>query len=77
MMKALRRHTKVVLIFVIVAFLSTIFLVWGMNAGQKSAFNEKNAAAVVNGQAISYEVFAQRWSQVLQYRQVAHLQLRG
>lgn len=68
MMNSMRKHTKVVLWIVVGAFLSTIFFVWGMDAGKRQEFTEKQSAAMVNGEAISYEAFGRLWEQ--RYRQL-------
>ncbi len=57
MMNTMRKHTKTILWFVVAAFVSTIFFVWGMDAGKRQEFTEKQSAAVVNGIPISYEAF--------------------
>lgn len=68
MMNSMRKHTKTILWVVVAAFVSTIFFVWGMDAGQRQKFTEKQSAAVVNDTPISYEQFGRLWEQ--RYRQI-------
>jgi len=68
MMKAMRKHTKTILWIVVIAFIGTIFFVWGMDLGRRRSSLEQMSAAVINGQAISYSEFAQHWEQ--RYRQI-------
>jgi peptidyl-prolyl cis-trans isomerase D len=68
MMKSMRKYTKTILLFVIAAFVGTIFFVWGMDAGRRKSSIEQISAAVVNDEAISYSDFAQHWEQ--RYRQI-------
>jgi len=68
MMNAMRKHTKTILWFVVAAFVSTIFFVWGMDAGKRQEFTEKQSAAVVNDIPISYEAFGRLWEQ--RFRQI-------
>ncbi len=61
-MQWLRGHTKTILWIVILAFLVTVFLVWGM---QRSAFrqqDERTSIAVVNDVSISVNDFYERWN---------------
>ncbi|MCK5243520.1 SurA N-terminal domain-containing protein, partial [bacterium] len=69
MMNSIRKYTKTILWIVVIAFVGTIFFVWGMDAGRRKSSLEQISAAVVNGQAISYSDFAQLWEQ--RYRQIA------
>ncbi len=69
MMKTMRKHTKTILWVVVIAFVSTIFFVWGMDAGKRREIKEKVSAAVVNGEAISYEDFGRLWEQ--RFRQIS------
>ncbi len=68
MMNSMRKYTKVILWFVVVAFVGTIFFVWGMDLGRRKQSLEQQSAAVVNGDPISYETFGQHWEQ--RYRQI-------
>lgn len=68
MMNALRKHTKTILWFVVIAFVGTIFFVWGMDLGRRKDSLDLQSAAVVNGDPVSYETFGQAWEQ--RYRQV-------
>ncbi len=68
MMNAMRKHTKIILWVVVIAFLSTIFLVWGMGSTKRQEINEKTSAAVVNGEPISYDAFGRLWEQ--RFRQI-------
>jgi len=63
MMNTMRKNMKVILWIVVLAFVGTIFFVWGMDLGRRKEFTEQASAAVVNNEAISYEQFSQAWEQ--------------
>ncbi|MEK6645829.1 MAG: SurA N-terminal domain-containing protein [Candidatus Firestonebacteria bacterium] len=68
MMKKLRENTKTVLWGVIIAFVVTIFVAWGM----KGEFSQGNAnvLAKVNGEEVTYEEIYPIWTkQIDQYRE--------
>ncbi|MBN1594369.1 peptidylprolyl isomerase [candidate division FCPU426 bacterium] len=69
MMNTMRKHTKTILWIVVIAFVGTIFFVWGMDLGRRASSLEQVSAAVVNGEPIDYAVFGRYWEQ--HYRQVA------
>jgi peptidyl-prolyl cis-trans isomerase D len=59
----MRKNMKMIMWIVVLAFVGTIFFVWGMDLGRRKEFEQKAAAAVVNGTAIPYETFSQAWDQ--------------
>jgi peptidyl-prolyl cis-trans isomerase D len=63
MMNTMRKNMKVILWIVVIAFVGTIFFVWGMDLGRRKDFMAQSSAAVVNDQAISYEDFGKIWDQ--------------
>ncbi len=63
MMNTLRKNMKVILWVVVVAFVGTIFFVWGMDLGRQSDYKAMQSAAMVNDQPISYQEFERIWSQ--------------
>lgn len=54
MMETLRKNMKIVLWIVVVAFIATIFFVWG-----KGGFSPEKTVAVVNGEKITYDEWYQ------------------
>ena len=66
MIKIMRKNMKIILWIVVVAFVATIFLVWGMDAGRQSDYLAEQSAAMVNGEPISYQEFDRLWSQRVQ-----------
>jgi peptidyl-prolyl cis-trans isomerase D len=63
MMKTMRKNMKVILWIVVVAFVGTIFFVWGMDLGRQKDFVAQQSAAMVNDKPISNEEFERLWSQ--------------
>jgi peptidyl-prolyl cis-trans isomerase D len=63
MMSALRKHMKVILWVVVIAFVGTIFFVWGMDLGRQKDFVSKQSAAMVNDHPVSYDEFERIWNQ--------------
>lgn len=57
MMETLRKNMKIILWVVVVAFLATIFFVWGKGGG----LSKDKIVAEVNGDKITYEDFFQIW----------------
>ena len=69
MMRTLRTNMKIILWAVVVAFIGTIFVVWGMKG--EYAFKSPQTLAVVNGEEISYSEFYPLWQKQLdQYREI-------
>jgi peptidyl-prolyl cis-trans isomerase D len=63
MMRNMRKHMRVILWFVVAAFVGTIFFVWGMDMGRRGDVMKLQSAAVVNDQAISYPDFGRLWDE--------------
>jgi peptidyl-prolyl cis-trans isomerase D len=63
MMSTLRKNMKVILWIVVIAFVGTIFFVWGMDLGRQKDFVANQSAAMVNGHPISNEEFDRLWTQ--------------
>ncbi len=63
MMKNMRKHMRIILWFVVAAFVGTIFFVWGMDMGRRGDVMKLQSAAVVNDQAISYADFGRLWDE--------------
>lgn len=63
MMNQLRKHMKVILWVVVLAFVGTIFFVWGMGGSRNKEILDQQSAAVVNDQQISYADFDRLWEQ--------------
>jgi peptidyl-prolyl cis-trans isomerase D len=63
MMSTLRKNMKVILWIVVVAFVGTIFFVWGMDLGRQKDFVTHQSAAMVNDHPVSNEEFDRLWTQ--------------
>jgi len=63
MMNTLRKNMKVILWIVVLAFVATIFFVWGMDGGRQQDYQNQQAAAVVNDEPISYLEYDRLWDQ--------------
>jgi peptidyl-prolyl cis-trans isomerase D len=63
MMKVLRKHMKIILWVVVLAFVGTIFFVWGMGGSRNREILNQQSAAVVNEQPVSYSEFERIWEQ--------------
>ncbi|HKW15856.1 MAG TPA: SurA N-terminal domain-containing protein, partial [Candidatus Krumholzibacteria bacterium] len=57
MMKQMRENTKIVLWVVVVAFLITIFAVWGLDLQSTSSRHEKNLVGKVNGANVTPQMY--------------------
>jgi len=63
MMNSLRKHMKVILWVVVIAFVGTIFFVWGMDLGRQKSNEALMSAAMVNGHPIATDEFERLWTQ--------------
>lgn len=66
MMKQMRENTKIVLWIVVVAFVITIFAVWGLDLQSTSSHHEKSLVGRVNGVNITPQMYNSIYSQMAQ-----------
>jgi peptidyl-prolyl cis-trans isomerase D len=66
MMSSMRKNMKAILWVVVLAFVGTIFFVWGMDLSRRGDVTSQGSAAMVNGQPISYSEFEQVYVQRVQ-----------
>lgn len=66
MMKALRENTKIILWVVVVAFLITIFAVWGLDLQTGGMSQQQNTVGRVDGTAITPEAYQAVYTQLSQ-----------
>jgi peptidyl-prolyl cis-trans isomerase D len=66
MMKQMREGTKVILWVVVIAFVITIFAVWGLDLQSGSTRQKQNEAGRVNGVPVSAQTYQQVYSQLAQ-----------
>ena len=65
-MKQMRENTKIVLWVVVVAFLITIFAVWGLDLQSTSTRHEKNLVGRVNGVSVTPQMYNTIYTQMAQ-----------
>lgn len=65
-MKQMRENTKIVLWVVVVAFLITIFAVWGLDLQSTSSHHEKNLVGRVNGVSVTPQMYNTIYTQMAQ-----------
>lgn len=63
MMSSMRKNMKVILWIVVLAFVGTIFFVWGMDLSMRGENTVRQSAAMVDDVPISYEAFEQVYIQ--------------
>ncbi len=66
MMKQMREGTKVILWVVVIAFVITIFAVWGLDLQSGSTGQKQNEVGRVNGVPVSAQTYQQIYSQLAQ-----------
>jgi parvulin-like peptidyl-prolyl isomerase len=66
MMKQMRENTKIVLWVVVVAFLITIFAVWGLDLQSTSSHQEKTLVGRVNGVTVTPQMYNTIYTQMAQ-----------
>jgi peptidyl-prolyl cis-trans isomerase D len=66
MMKAMRENTKIILWVVVVAFVITIFAVWGLDLQSGSGSKQKNVVGRVNGTPITPQAYQAVYTQLAQ-----------
>ena len=65
-MKQMRENTKIVLWVVVVAFLITIFAVWGLDLQSTSSHHEKSLVGRVNGVTVTPQMYNTIYTQMAQ-----------
>jgi peptidyl-prolyl cis-trans isomerase D len=66
MMKQMRENTKIVLWVVVVAFLITIFAVWGLDLQSSGSRQEKSLVGKVNGVSVTPQMYNTIYTQMAQ-----------
>ena len=66
MMKQMRENTKVILWIVVVAFLITIFAVWGLDLQSTGTAQKQNLVGRVNGVSVTPQMYQTIYSQMAQ-----------
>jgi len=65
-MKQMRENTKIILWVVVVAFVITIFAVWGLDLQSGNVANQPNVVGRVNGVAVTPQMYQAIYSQLAQ-----------